>query len=267
MKIEYGKNITIKANAQIGENVILEDGVYIDYNAVIRNNVHIKKNTYIGCNCIIGEYTRDFFEKGMSSNHLTIIGENSIIRSGTIIYADCTIDSCFQTGHRATIRENTVIGQNVRIGTSTDVQFECTIQNNVSVHSNVFIGEKTRIEDYVWIFPGVTITNEPMPPSKILRPVTIKSFASIAARAVLLPGIVVGQNALVGAGAVVTSDVNDEEVVVGNPAKKIKKVSEIKDKVTGERHYPWPLYFDRGMPWEDMGYLEWSIQSKESTEQ
>lgn len=243
----------IKENVFIGENVVLEEGVYIDYGAIIRENVLIKKGSYVGCNCIIGEYLRDFFasppEKAI---HPLEIGENSIIRSGTIIYGGCKVGDFFQTGHRATIRENCYLGNHVRVGTSTDIQHSCFIGNYVNMHSNVFMGEKTIIEDFVWIFPGVTITNDPTPPSNILKPVTIKEYAVIGARAVLLPGIEIGSNSLIGAGTIVTKSVLEEQVVLGNPGKVVENIRNIKNKETGENAYPWPEYFDRGMPWADV---------------
>lgn len=261
--VSFGNNVTIRHNCIIGDNVILGDNVYIDSNTIIRNNVTLGSNLFLGANCIIGEHLMDFCiecQNGSVNNqcvHSVVIGKHSIIRSGTIIYGGCIIGDYFQTGHRATIRENTIMGHHVRVGTLTDVQFECRIGNYVSMHSNIFLGERTEIDDYVWIFPGVTVTNDPMPPSNILRPVHIKSFASIAARAVLLPGVVIGQNALVAAGSIVTRNVGEREVVAGNPAKKVKMVEEMYDKVTGQYLYPWPEHFKRGMPWEESDFSTW----------
>ena len=60
-----------------------------------------------------------------------------------------------------------------------------------------------------------------------------------------------------GAGSVVTKNVEEYDCVVGNPAKKICKVNDIKNKETGESIYPWANHFDRGMPWEGMEYDDW----------
>ncbi len=242
----------------LGENVIIEDDVYIDYGVIIRDNVHIKKNTFIGARCILGEYLVDFFKDKLNKNHPLVIGENSTIRSETIIYGDTSIGENFQTGHRVTIREKAKIGRNVRVGTLSDIQGDCEIGNYVNMHSNVHIGMKTVIKDYVWIFPYVVTTNDPNPPSDILMGVTIEEFAIVATNAIVMPGVNIGKESLVGAGTIVTKDVPAGKVVVGNPGKEICDTSKIKNKKTGEPAYPWKTSFDRGMPWEGIGYEEWS---------
>lgn len=251
------KSAIIKEGVIIGDNVIIEDNVYIDYGAIIKDNVHIKRGTFIGARCIIGEYVVDFFDDFKNKKHPLVIGRNSLIRSETIIYGDTEIGDKFQTGHRVTIREKTKIGNNVRIGTLSDIQGDCEIGNYVNMHSNVHIGQKSVIKDYVWIFPYVVLTNDPTPPSNNLVGVTIDPFAIIATSSVVLPGVHIGEDALVGAGAVVTKNVECKKVVVGNPAKEIRDITDIKDKITGKDVYPWRYTFERGMPWNGIGYEKW----------
>lgn len=257
MEYTQGKNVVIKRNVEIGKNVIIEDNVYIDFNVIIRDNVHIKKNTYIGSNSIIGEYTGDFFDDYKMKNRPVVIGEHSLIRSGTIIYGDCNIGDYFQTGHRVTIRENTNIGHHVSIGTLSDIQGECHIGNYSRLHSNVHIGQKSYIEDFVWIFPYVVLTNDPTPPSNELLGVHIASFAVVATGSIILPGINIESDSLVGAGALVTKNVTKFSVVGGNPAHVIGDTRKIRNKITGEPVYPWRERFSRGMPWEGIGYETW----------
>lgn len=252
------ENVIIKDGVRIGDNVTIEDGVYIDYDAIIRDNVTIKRGTFIGTRCIIGEYLFDFYDDKTNKRHPLIIGENSLIRSETIIYGDCTIGKNFQTGHRVTIREKTQIGQNVRIGTLSDIQGFCEIGDYVNLHSNVHIGMRSTIKKYAWIFPYVVLTNDPNPPSNTVKGVTVGEFAVIATNSIVLPGKHIGKDSLVGAGSIVTKDVPPMKVVVGNPAKVICDVTEVKDKSTGESLYPWRYHFDRGMPWKGLGYESWS---------
>jgi serine acetyltransferase len=95
--------------------------------------------------------------------------------------------------------------------------------------------------------------------------VKVHSFAIIAAKSLLMPGINVFEGAMVGGGAVVTKDVPKDTVVVGNPAKAVCGVETLKNKFTGELMYPWQTRFKRGMPWEASGYEAWynSIDFKE----
>lgn len=255
--VRVGKNVTIKEDVILGNNVTIEDDVYIDYGCIIRDNVHIKKGSFIGAKSILGEYLYDFYVDRINKNHPLVIGENALIRTENVIYGDTIIGDNFQSGHKVSIREKANIGNNVRIGTLSDIQGDCKIGNYVSMHSNVHIGQKSNIKDYVWIFPYVVLTNDPNPPSNILLGVTVDSFAVIATRSVVLPGIHIYEDTLIGAGAVVTKDVFKETVVVGNPAKKICSIKDIKDKITGKAVYPWRYNFKRGMPWEESDYEEW----------
>lgn len=257
MSVIKGNNVIIKENVIIGDNVILEDDVYIDYGVIIRDNVTIKKGSFIGARSIIGEYVSDFFYDRLNKFHPLVIGENSLIRSEAIIYGGSIIGDNFQTGHRVTIRENSEIGHHVRIGTLTDVQGDCQIGNYVSIHSKVFIGEKTIIKDFVWIFPHVVLTNDTNPPSNTLMGIVIEKFVSISAGAMILPGVTIKKDALIGAGAIVNRDVSEGRIALGNPAKDVGPTTRIKNKKTGEQVYPWRYTFDRGMPWQGIGYDNW----------
>lgn len=252
-----GNNVTIKEGTIVGKNVIIEDNVYIDYNCIIRDNVTIKKGSFIGARSILGEYLIDFYKERNNKVHSLVIGENAIIRTENVIYGDTVIGNNFQSGHKVNVRENSKIGNNVKLGTLSDIQGYCEIGNYVSLHSNVHIGQKSKINDYVWIFPYVVLTNDPTPPSETLVGVIIDSFAIIATGSVILPGIHIYEDTLVGAGSIVTRDVNKETVVVGNPAKEICSIKKIKNKVTGESVYPWRFTFKRGMPWEGSDYNSW----------
>jgi len=162
----------------------------------------------------------------------TIIGDGAIIRSHTVIYAGNRIGKGFQTGNKANIREKNVIGDNVSIGTLSVIEHHVKIGNGVRIHSQAFIPEYCIIEDGSWIGPNVVLTNAKYPRSKnvkeSLRGVHIKRNAKIGANATLLPGIIIGENVLVGAGSVVTRDVCKNAVVAGNPAKIIKSIKDIK---------------------------------------
>lgn len=252
----------IHESTYIGDNVTIEDDVTIDIGCIIRDNVHIKKGTYIGARCILGEYLQDFYHTKQNQYHPLYIGENSLIRSETIIYGDCEIGDYFQTGHRVTIREKSIIKNHVRIGTLSDIQGYCSIGNYVNLHSNVHVSQGSQIADYVWLFPYVVLTNDPQPPSMQMCGVTIDEFAVIATKSVLLPGVHIGKDVLIGAGSVVTKDISDMTVAFGTPAKEYGPVEKILDK-SGKTIYPWRYTFDRGMPWEGIGYEKWSKSNAE----
>jgi acetyltransferase-like isoleucine patch superfamily enzyme len=197
--------------------------------AQIFPNVFFTDEPTVGEFCIIGEPPR-----GKKAGEIvTRIGARAVIRSHTVIYAGSGIGDDFQTGHGVLIREQNEIGNNVSIGSHSIVEHHVKIGNNVRLHSNVFVPEFSILEDECWLGPNVVVTNARYPQSKRvkenLRGAHIKRGAKIGANATLLPGIVIGENALVGAGAVVTHHVPDGAVVAGNPARVIKTVRDISD--------------------------------------
>lgn len=230
------------------------DNVQIDYNAIIRNNVVIGNDSYIGANCILGEFGTKYKQNNAESLK---IGDNALIRSGSIIYTGATIGKNFQTGHQVNIRERSIIGDNVSVGTLSDIQGDCQIGNYVRIHSNVFVAKLSILDDFVWLFPYVVLTNDPTPTSENLVGVHIHSYAIVSAGAIILPGIVINEDSLIAAGAIVTKDVEKYEVVAGNPAKVISKVQNIRNKITGEKVYPWRYYFKKYMPWSESDFNVW----------
>lgn len=196
-------------------------------NAQIFPNVFFADEAQLGAFVILGEPPR-----GKIAGELeTRIGARALIRSHTVIYAGNRIGDDFQTGHGVLIREENEIGNNVSIGSHTIVEHHVKIGNDVRLHSNVFVPEFSILEDGCWLGPNVVVTNARYPRSRgvreNLRGAHIKRNAKIGANATLLPGVVIGENALVGAGAVVTRDVPAGMVVVGNPARVIKRIEAI----------------------------------------
>lgn len=196
-------------------------------------NSKIFPSVNLGKNYSIYEYTiLGIPPKGAKEGEfVTTIGENSYIRSHTVIYAGNKIGSNFQTGHHVMIRELNKIGDDVSIGTNSVIEHHITIGDNVRIHSNAFIPEFSTLEDGVWIGPNVVLTNayHPLCPKakECLKGPTICKNAKIGANATLLPDIRIGENSLIGAGSVVTKDVPPNTVLAGNPAKIIKKIDEL----------------------------------------
>jgi len=192
--------------------------------AIIHPNVKLGKNCIIEDFAIIGVCPQGHDDAVME----TIIGDNAVIRSHTVIYAGNKIGNNFQTGNKANIRELNEIGDNVSIGTLSIIEHHVKIGNGVRIHSQAFIPEFTVLEEQCWIGPNAVITNAKYPKSpnvkNELKGANIKKYAIIGANSTLLPGIIVGVHALIGAGSVVTKDVPDNVVVAGNPAKQINKI-------------------------------------------
>jgi len=120
------------------------------------------------------------------------------------------------------------IGANCNICAQVLIENDVVIGDNVTIKSGVQLWDGLRVEDDVFIGPNATFTNDLRPRSKIypdkFLQTLIKKGASIGANATVLPGITVGERALVGAGSVVTKDVPAGTVVIGNPARAVRKI-------------------------------------------
>lgn len=197
-----------------------EDGV------VIYENVILGKDVVLEGPCIIGKPPR-----GRNPGELRLtIGDGAHIRPFSTIYAGSSIGASFQTGQGASVREDNLLGDNVKVGTNAVLEHGNRVGDNVSIHTGCFL-ELTHIEDDVFIGPNVVFVDCPHPPcpdyANCRQGPTIKRGAKIGANSTILPGVVVGEKTLVGAGAVVTSDLPEAVVAVGNPAKIAKNIDEL----------------------------------------
>lgn len=151
------------------------------------------------------------------------IGDHSVVRAFTVIYGDVTIGVGFKSGHHALIRERTRIGDYVLVGTASILDGHVTIGDYVSIQSQVYVPTHTIIGSYVFIGPNATLTNDKYPlrqrdRMRLEGPI-LEDHVTIGANATLLPGVRIGQGAMVAAGAVVTRDVPAWSLAVGAPAR------------------------------------------------
>jgi acetyltransferase-like isoleucine patch superfamily enzyme len=158
----------------------------------------------------------------------TRIGAGARIRAGSIIYAAVAIGEDFETGHHVVIREENRIGSHGTVWNNSTIDYGCSIGDRVKIHCNVYVAQFTTIDDDVFLAPGVTIANDPHPIcTKCMQGPTIRRGARIGVNVTLLPLITIGENALVGAGSVVTSDVPPGMLAAGNPARIVGPVDAV----------------------------------------
>lgn len=156
------------------------------------------------------------------------IDENVIVGDGTKIWHFCHVQS------GAVIGDNCSLGQNVNISNNVHVGNGCKIQNNVSLYEGV------ELEDYVFCGPSCVFTNDLTPRAKYpkghanYKRTLVKTGASIGANATIVCGHTIGKWAMIGAGAVVTSDVLDYALMLGVPAKRVDWVCECGERLHSE---------------------------------
>ena len=250
----------IHSTALVSSYATIEEGVEIGPYTIIHHDVHIGRNTKIGAYCEIGLPTPLAILPKLE------IGENSVIRSHAVIYAGSRIGPGLQTGHNTCIRENSTIAEGVQLGSRTDVQGDCTIGEYTKMHADVHVGKQSAIGSYVWLFPEVLLTNDPMPPSDILLGPVIGDYCVIASKVLLFPGVKVANNAVVAAGSVVKVDIPEWKLASGNPAKPVCDVRILRmPDNPKEKAYPWRNRFHRGYPTEIVQAWIKQAQTKEDS--
>lgn len=151
----------------------------------------------------------------------TKIGADGTVRAGTIIYCDVEIGDGFATGHNALVREETTIGDDVLVGTNSVIDGYSDLGSHVSIQTGVYVPSHTTIGSNVFLGPCCVLTNDPYPirRDEALEGPTIEQGASVGANATVLPGVTVGEDSFVAAGAVVVDDVPPGTLASGVPAE------------------------------------------------
>lgn len=216
-----------------GSNVYIHESVkYYGVN-------HVGDNTMLMENVILGYPTGDIFLEIRDGKHRLEelgyegcrIGTNSILRAGVAVYKGTVLGNDVRTGHNVLVREKCVIGNNVLLGTNVVVDNNTIIGSYVSIQSSVYIPTGTTIEDYVFLGPNCVLLNDKYPirnEKTVLKSPVLRKGASIGGNATLLPGIEVGEGALVAGGAVVTKDVPPWHIAIGAPARFLELTEEMK---------------------------------------
>lgn len=151
------------------------------------------------------------------------IGDDARIRAGSVIHGDVEIGHHFQCGHHVLIREMTRIGNHVVVGTGSVIDGNVVIGNFVKIESLCYIPTDVTIGSYVFFGPGVTLTNDryPLKARDRYRPEgpRIEDGVTLGARVTVCPGVTIGADSFVAAGAVVTRDLPPRCFARGIPAR------------------------------------------------
>jgi UDP-2-acetamido-3-amino-2,3-dideoxy-glucuronate N-acetyltransferase len=157
------------------------------------------------------------------------LGAGTIVSTGAIVFAGTRIGARVIVGDQACVRERCVIGADVVIGRGSLVENDTTIGALTKIQAMAYITAYSTLEDEVFIAPCVQTTNDSFmgrteQRHALIKGPTIRRGARVGGGAVLCPGVEIGEEAFVGAGAVVVRDVPPRMVVVGNPARVLREV-------------------------------------------
>jgi acetyltransferase-like isoleucine patch superfamily enzyme len=161
----------------------------------------------------------------------TELGPGTVVSTGAVVFAGTRIGERVIVGDQACVRERAVVGDDVVIGRGSLVENDTTIGALTRIQADAYITAYSTLEDNVFIAPCVVTTNDNFMGRTerrhaLMRGPTIRRGARIGGGAVLCPGVEIGEEAFVGAGAVVVRDVPPRVIVVGNPARVLREVPE-----------------------------------------
>jgi acetyltransferase-like isoleucine patch superfamily enzyme len=159
------------------------------------------------------------------------LGDGTIVSTGAIVFAGTRVGARVIVGDQACVRERCVVGDDVVVGRGSLVENDTTIGALTKIQAHAYITAYSVLEEEVFIAPCVATANDNFMGRterrhELIKGPTIRRGARVGGAAVLCPGVEIGEEAFVGAGAVVVRDVPPRAVVVGNPARQIREVPE-----------------------------------------
>jgi acetyltransferase-like isoleucine patch superfamily enzyme len=213
------------------ENLVLGEGVEIGDDVEIGANVVIHAGTKVGDGCVIQDNVVLGKQPQLSSRSTSKreplppceLAPGAAICSGALVYAGTKIGPKAIVGDLASVRERCVVGEGAVIGRGVCIENDVPIGAFCKIQSNSYITAYSELEDHVFIAPCVTTTNDNFMGRTDARHALIKGAifrrgARVGGGAVILPGIEIGAEAFVAAGALVTRDVPPGKLVAGLPA-------------------------------------------------
>jgi acetyltransferase-like isoleucine patch superfamily enzyme len=218
--LTLGRDVRIGADAVFGPGVVVYDGVEIGAGCVIEPGAVLGKAPRLARTSSASRETPPPLR----------IGERVTVCTGAVVYAGAEIGAEAIVGDQAGVRERAVIGERTVVGRASTIDNDVTIGARVKVQTLVYVTAFSVLEDDVFVGPGAMTTNDDTMgrhgPEHGLRGATLRRACRIGGAAVLVPGVEVGEEAFVAAGAIVTRDVAPRAFMVGTPARRVRDVTD-----------------------------------------
>jgi acetyltransferase-like isoleucine patch superfamily enzyme len=215
-----GDGVTLPPNVLIGGNVVIHDATVIGGGVRIQDGAVLGKPLALGARSTASRATLEPLW----------LGDGVTIGANAVVLAAARIGSRGVVGDRAHVRERAVMGEESVVGSGSAVDNDVTIGSRVKIQTGCYITAFSLIEDDVFVAPCVTTTNDnamgrhgrEVP----LRGATLRRACRVGAGSILLPGVEIGEEAFVAAGSVVTRDVPARTLVMGTPAREVRRIEE-----------------------------------------
>jgi len=215
-----GDGVVLPPTVTIGGNVVIHEGTVIGGEASIQDGAIVGKPLALGVRSTASHEPLPPAE----------IGAGAKICAGAVVVAGAVVGDGAVIGDQSHVRERAVIGEESVVGRGSAVDNDVTVGARVRIQSNCYLTAFSVIEDDVFVAPGVTLLNDDTMGrhgvDHQLRGATLRRACRVGGGAVLVPGVEVGEEAFVAAGAVVTKDVPARAVVMGVPARQVREVAD-----------------------------------------
>ncbi len=213
-----GAGVELPGDVELGGHVVIHPGT------VVGEGVRIQDGAVLGKPVALGPRSR----ASSGRQQPLRVGSGATICAGAVVLVGARIEDGAVIGDQAHVRERAVVGEGSAIGRGTAVDNDVTIGQRVKVQTGCYLTAGTLVEDDVFVAPGVTTLNDDTMgrhgPDDELRGPFLRRACRVGGAAVLLPGVEVGEEAFVAAGAVVVRDVPARAVVAGVPSREIRIV-------------------------------------------
>jgi UDP-2-acetamido-3-amino-2,3-dideoxy-glucuronate N-acetyltransferase len=219
-------NLTLSPSAQVGRNVTFGANVVVHDNVIIGDDVVIQDGVILGKQPKLAPTSAS----APVGDAQLVIGDGAAICAQAIVFASARIGAGSIIGDQSFVRERTTVGANTVIGRGSAVDNDVTIGDRVRIQTSVYITGFSTVEDDVFVGPCAMTTNDDTMnrhgDDYELQGATLRRACRIGGGVVLTPGVVVGEEAFVAAGAVVTADVPERGFVMGVPGRVVRQVSD-----------------------------------------
>lgn len=221
-----GEFCVIGPNVKLGAGCKVGNGVVIHADTVVGDHVRIDDHASLGKWPMKAANSATTKEQDLPP--LTV-GDVCIVGTGVVLYRGAAIDGKVLMADLCTVRENVTVGRGTIVGRGVTIENFCSVGRYCKLESESYLCAYCTLEDRVFIAPGVVTSNDnfvgrTQERFKHFKGVTVKKGGRIGAGSVTLPGVVIGEDALVAAGSTVTRNVEPRVIVMGKPARVVRPV-------------------------------------------
>lgn len=227
-----GSNTTLGGYCIVEDNVVIGNDCQIGHHVVIREGTVIGNGVRIDDHAAVGKSPMRALNSAVTTTESlepANIGDGCLIGSSVVIYRGATVASNVLIADLATVREHVSIGTHTIVGRGVAVENRCTIGKYCKLETNAYLSAYSELEDYVFVAPGVLTSNDNYlgrteERFRHFKGVTVRRGGRLGVGSVILPGLEVGADAVVAAGAVLTRNSPANEIMAGIPAIRMKSV-------------------------------------------